>query len=618
MLYSTITDKSGAEVALFIDYMLATQEDTEGLLPKDVKRVEYLDYPTDPRFQGKRHVVNFIMQKYEYGGYTKLTLGSTAINGYTGVANVFSKFAYKSIVFDIFARAYNFNVHHENLESTSVSCLSGSDGESYYVTRRELPASSHLKQGNYPVTFRATYSRNNLMLRNTLGFTQVSTPLSNSSGDLIYTPSIGADYSYERDTPGKTTSAIYNGYWYFSMPKGFSLSVNPTFSYTWSRYDSEYRTSFALPIVRNSKDNALEYKVDATVHKMLGERHSINFNIANGLISNDTRYRGSADYDEKFRVGYSYFMLGYNFQNNKVSVGVNAGYGWVCSKINGDRLTEAMPVISVNGRYAFNESSSISGAFSLASGTPEASEKTSGILQSNELLYVSGNSNLESYRHTTLFLSYDYVPSNSFSMSVYGKYFGAYDRTLQTYLPYNDGTAVLSTMINNGDFYDYTIGASVSVNLLNGNLQVQLSPEQTFYKSTGLYGRTYNPFNFNVYATYYIGSLYFTGYYNIGRRSLGQHTVNVFRERNYHSLTAGWGNSSWNVSLTASNFFNRGWKTSTSDFVSDIYSRHNINNGIANHAAVNLSVVYTFGYGKKIRRGDEVGAQTGASSAILK
>ena len=33
---------------------------------------------------------------------------------------------------------------------------------------------------------------------------------------------------------------------------------------------------------------------------------------------------------------------------------------------------------------------------------------------------------------------------------------------------------------------------------------------------------------------------------------------------------------------------------------------------------VALSVTYTVGYGRKIRRGDEVGEQQGASSAIMK
>ena len=66
-----ITDLSGKSVDVFIDFIPASKEDMEGMRMQDVKKVEYYDFPSDPRFQGKAHVVNFVMHKYEYGGYVK-------------------------------------------------------------------------------------------------------------------------------------------------------------------------------------------------------------------------------------------------------------------------------------------------------------------------------------------------------------------------------------------------------------------------------------------------------------------------------------------------------------------------------------------------------------------
>ncbi len=62
---------AGKNVDLFIDFLPASKEDLEGMRMQDVKKVEYYDFPSDPRFQGKTHVINFVMQKYEYGGYLK-------------------------------------------------------------------------------------------------------------------------------------------------------------------------------------------------------------------------------------------------------------------------------------------------------------------------------------------------------------------------------------------------------------------------------------------------------------------------------------------------------------------------------------------------------------------
>lgn len=91
---------SGQAVSIFIDYVAASAQDLSGMRTTDVKKVEYLIYPTDPRFRGAQYVINFVMQKYEWGGYTKITG-----NKWFGVNNtegaVFSKFAYNSMTFDL-------------------------------------------------------------------------------------------------------------------------------------------------------------------------------------------------------------------------------------------------------------------------------------------------------------------------------------------------------------------------------------------------------------------------------------------------------------------------------------------------------------------------------------
>ncbi len=83
-------------------------------------------------------------------------------------------------------------------------------------------------------------------------------------------------------------------------------------------------------------------------------------------------------------------------------------------------------------------------------------------------------------------------------------------------------------------------------------------------------------------------------------------------------LSVGWGNGIWNVNLSAKNIFNKGWQSETWQKNSPLYSeRQHFYNPTA-HASVNLSVTYTIGYGKKIQRGNEVGGQDSAPSAIVR
>ena len=95
-----ITTLSGKSVSMFIDYVPATDDDLSGLRPEDVLRVEVLDYPEDPRFNSAQHVVNFIMHKYEWGGYTKLSGRAWFLEENRGNANVYSKYVRKRWTLD--------------------------------------------------------------------------------------------------------------------------------------------------------------------------------------------------------------------------------------------------------------------------------------------------------------------------------------------------------------------------------------------------------------------------------------------------------------------------------------------------------------------------------------
>ncbi|WP_289872137.1 hypothetical protein [Duncaniella dubosii] len=92
----------GQNVSVFIDFVPATSEDLKGMKTQDVKKVEYYNHPSDARFQGAKYVINFVMQKYEWGGYTKLNANKWfGVNRTEG--SVYSKMAYKKMTFDLFA-----------------------------------------------------------------------------------------------------------------------------------------------------------------------------------------------------------------------------------------------------------------------------------------------------------------------------------------------------------------------------------------------------------------------------------------------------------------------------------------------------------------------------------
>lgn len=95
-----IETASGQAVAIYINFLPASQNDLTTMRTADVKGVDYLDYPSEPRFQGNAHVVNFIMQQYEYGGYVK-AYANENFNYNSGQLNLYSKLQYKRMTYDI-------------------------------------------------------------------------------------------------------------------------------------------------------------------------------------------------------------------------------------------------------------------------------------------------------------------------------------------------------------------------------------------------------------------------------------------------------------------------------------------------------------------------------------
>lgn len=63
---------NGQPVSVYIDMQPATEEQMSALRPEDVKKVEYLVFPTDPRYQHNPYVVNFTLRSIDFGGYAKL------------------------------------------------------------------------------------------------------------------------------------------------------------------------------------------------------------------------------------------------------------------------------------------------------------------------------------------------------------------------------------------------------------------------------------------------------------------------------------------------------------------------------------------------------------------
>lgn len=615
---NSVTDNTGEGVSLFFNYMPASKEDIEGLRTADVRRVEYLEFPPDPRFRGAQRVINFIIQEYEYGGYTKVTADEDFLIGLSSNTNIFSKFAYKKMTYDLYVAANNLNSYHSGYDIDGKYTLKDSDGKDFTLSRNETTDNAHSKQNQYPVTFRASYNTEKVQISNTLGYSHSSNPIQNQNGSLTYSPAAEQDYSYSRSNPSQSNSLSYQGNYFFVLPKDYSVNINPQFSYSHNNNSLTYITSRAEPIIRNARENAYYYRVNAYINKRFAQKHTLMLGINTGNTINRLQYTGNASYSDRFSNPFVSGQLCYQAQIQKFSLYADAGVLWERTSINTIKNDDVYPYVHFNIRYTPNDKNAFSAYFQFANNTPGIDQKASDLLRDNEVMYITGNPSLDNSRHITFNINYTWLPSNVFNMSAFGRYFELFDRFITAYEPFDNGRALLRTYINDGNYIQSEIGIAATLNLFNKSLQLYVSPNQKFYRSTGVFDKSFYPFQVTAQATYYFKQWYFQAYYQSHQKMMFTGSPTTYRSRDFYALSAGWSNSDWNISLTAYNMFNSNWDTSDRYIQSLLYAEHRTTYGTNSHARLNLSVTYTFGYGKKVKRGNEVGKQSGVSSAIMK
>lgn len=605
-----VTDNFGTSVPIFINFRKATGQEIKGLNVADVRKVEFLESPTDPRFRGAPRAINIIVQQYTYGGYTKLTVAEAALTGLESQAQVYSKFSAGSMTYDVSADANNTSTHKGGYNSTEVYHL-----EQGTVKRTETIDKARYTTNKYPLTFQAAYNGKNLQVTNMVSFTHGATPTETVSGSLALGD---VSTSYTRTTPSRYNTLGYSGEVYGVLPKNWTLDIAPELNYTHRNNYSDYASQEGEKIAVHAREDATNLRLDLNLTKRFDNRHSLTLTASGGGMINRLHYAGTDSYDNRYSVLYGYGLAAYTFNSQKVYLYADAGYIVEHSNVDGHTRNDPYPGIHLRGTYTFSKKSQVGAYFQFASQTPGIDQKGDNVIQSNELLYITANPDLNNVRHITGQTWYNWSPNNVLSLSAYGLYYGEIKRITTVYQPYRNGTALLRQYVNNGNYNRALFGGSCTARLLDGKLQLYVYLNNTVHHTSGIYTRTYNDLNIQTGAEYYMGNFWLQGSWISPKRTPDIPTNTAVSGRSYYQLQGGWGNSSWKVRAGVANFFSRTDRVDTQTMQSPLLDKTVTRFGTSRCPQINMSVTYIIGYGKKVSQSREVSAHDNAGSAMLK
>lgn len=216
-------------------------------------------------------------------------------------------------------------------------------------------------------------------------------------------------------------------------------------------------------------------------------------------------------------------------------------------------------------------------------------------------------------------INYTFIPSDRFSFTAFANSWLVGNRAAFVYEATSEG--IIRTIRQPiGSFSHYNYGISVSTNHLDGKLYLSGRLEQLLVRNGTPYNTDHSCISCYLQALYYFGNFNFAISYHSENATDNYNSMSGIWTKNKDAfiLQAGWSNSSWNIRLTAQNLQRWNWRSAYDTMKSDCYSMDKWVSNASSHAFVQLSATYTFGFGKKINRGNDISRQAGASSGILK
>lgn len=615
-LEGNISTSTGQNVAAYIDFVPATSEDLKAMRMSDVKRVEYYDFPSDPRLQGNDHAVNFIMTKYEYGGYVKGYGGANLIS-YSGqlLANV--RLQNKRMTYDLMGYGYDADQRHAGSDNTETYRLPQSDGTMKVFDRDSRTTASKDKTRQYFATFKATYNSENVLAMSQISGSIFRRPKVDRSGYVRYTPADFPDSDFSSNFSSTSKFINFTGYYFFSLPKNNTVTFTPTYRYSQTDQTSTYLETGYAPIDNDAYDHTNEVSGELRYSHDFGRCGSLQGFVKGSYEYNHTRYAGSVESLDKARssrigIGASYSVTVRNLQGK-------AGFGWDWDRLQfGDIVDRpSAPWFDISLNYSLKEKHSIYASFSTSTWAPSPDAKSDNIIQATPLMRYTGNPALRPLKNYTVEANYSWYPNNNLSFGAFGLVATTRDRYVYDYEA--SATGILRTVKQPlGGYLQSKYGINGSVKLFDRSLVLNASLVYAYDHNGAPYSFDESQVNWGAGARYYVGHWNFSfNYYSPRGASDGIMNGVWVKDKSSWYLSVGWFDSHWNIRATFRNMTRWHWRGTRMTMHSEYYDfDEQMYNGYS-RAMIQLTATYTFGFGKKVDRSNEPRVSGSASSGIL-
>lgn len=610
---------TGHEVKLYIDYVPANSAELAGMNIDDVKRVEYYDFPSDPRFQNDSHVINFIMQKYEYGGYVKGIyydnfVTSRELAGY-------SKFQYKRMTYDIAAGVFDRNDKkgYEDIEDIYETYrLPQADGSFKEFKRNSIVQDANKRDGYYWASLKNTYQSDKITIANMMTIDYNSTPENLVKGTVTYCQEECQTTDFGSRKSEKIASAIYKGYWQYRLANTNSITFNPSYAYTDTRQNSKYEETCMGIYVNGARDYSQQTNGNIAFVHSFGIAGTLKAMCQGKFLQNKTTYTGTSsisDLSQTIRVGPG---ISYNYTNDKFYGYLGLGINWDKSSYGSLVEKSTAPWISLLLQYSPNTKNSASVDFSYSKSVPQAGYRSASVIQSNPFFSYTGNPALVPYNSYRIEGNYTFIPNTMYNISAFGHIWIANNRYVYDFEA--NAESVLRTVKQPlGSYAEWQYGIQGTTRQFDNKLQLSAEIFMNQAHNGTPYNWTKSKLGASFSSYFYLRTVYFGATYNTPTGYPdGCMNGEWITPRSSYTFQVGWSNRNWNLRFFTRNFLRYNTYATKATMNSTYYDTIRLRYSAAFAGFFQIMATYTFRYGKKVNEGNDAYKANGAESGILK
>lgn len=603
---------NGGDITYFINGIPAEGEDLSGMNLSDVRKVEYLDFPSESNFLGAHHVINFIVRKYEYGGYTRLAINHSYIDGNELGERLFSKWSQGRMTFDVSLAPWSNHVLHDTYSSEETFRF-----DSGVVKRKTVPSASGAQYLTLPAKLRAVYAHGSTYISNSVGYSFHRRGDAFSEGKLIYEGESLSGSGYKKLSPSDVSSVNWVGFGSFGLKNGWSLSARGNLFYSHYKYRRSYITypqgegddgKHNFEIRNFINENSIDGTLEMMVNKGISRSQSVNFMLKGSLHDSRMRYLNDDNRLGKFNLAGMFARAGYNLYTGKMNMNVNIGIGHESSRMDGYTVNTLYPFGTLSLSYMINRSNNLDLWMQYSTFSPQISEKNPMLVRRDQIMYTKGNPDLKPFPRYEISINYMLRPTTNFRIFTMFHWNHTFNTAHSVYETMADNSGMLNTYINSGHTDDVSLRVNFALELFKRKLVITTTPEYRIQHNSLKGYPTLHPYEVYSTVTGYIGNFNIRGEFFTGKsRRYTSQAMDVISDRPHsYGLSVGWGNGKLRAEVTLRNIFRKSCDDTKSLIITPRYTYTGIRDFREDRRMVLLNLSYTFSYGKKIDTYDEV------------